>query len=154
MKKLFLLLLTTLLVSCYNPYTFNKMGYEVLHEDLESAWRHVAAYSYFMPEDKWQSPREFEAAGGGCCIGFAADLVYHLGPDASFVGCQVSWGDPEYTHAIVKYHGRYLEPQLYGVYYTLGDGSLTEVFSEQSYNSIMSGLTSWGTKSISTRRTE
>lgn len=142
--------LVALLIAGCAPFGRNSEGYEVIAEPLDEAWVFVAGHEYFIPDPKFQSPRQFEEAGGGVCMGFAIDLVYHLGPEASYVVCEVSWGEPGKTHAIVKYHGEYLEPQAAGYYYTLGDEYLVSIVKEIPYDDIMSASTDYGSRVLGT----
>lgn len=96
----------------------------------------------------WQSPKQFESLGGGECVGFAVDLVYHLGSDAKFIVANMSWDHDGHTHAIVEYKGRYIEPQINGFYYELGDGELISIQISYIYYEIMDHVTGMGTKSI------
>lgn len=138
------------LSSCSNPYWLNTKSYQTLHEDLATVWPKVAvaSHSYFICDPLYQSPDQFEAAGGGECVGFAVDLIYHLGPEASFVVCTTSFLSAGQKHAIVQYHGRYLEPQINGDYYALGDGVLLSVDYTLSYYAIMAYVTASGTKGL------
>jgi hypothetical protein len=150
MRKLILAILVALVISTScTPYWINLKGYVVHSDPLESSWKFVAVpnHRYFSTRD-WQSPREFEAAGGGMCVGFAIDLMYYLGEDAEFVICKTSFCNPGDMHAIVKYHGQYLEAQQYGVTYTLGDGYLISIDDTYSYYSIMQSVTNFGTRGI------
>ncbi len=113
------------------------------------AWKTVAMPNHkYLIVDYWQSPDQFENAGGGECVGFAVDLIYHLGPDASFIICNTSFCSSGKKHAIVLYHGHYLEPQICGIYYTIGDGTLLSTENTFSYYEIMSCVTNFGTKDL------
>jgi hypothetical protein len=134
--------------SC-TPYWFNTEGYKVLSEPLYPTWVNVARPNHkYISMSYWQSPHEFEAAGGGNCVGFAVDLIYYLGEDAEFVPCKTSFCAPGTSHVVVKYKGQYLEPQIWGVTYTVGDGTLISVDDSYSYYSIMQSVTNFGTKSM------
>jgi len=123
------------------PYALNLKGYSYKEESLYDAWYGVASKKYIRDfGEYWFSPMEFDAKGGGDCEDFAIALVYRLGRDASFVcvlkpdGC---------FHVIVKYQGRFLEPQRFGLYYEKQDLNILWVMD---YDETMSLSTLWGTK--------
>jgi hypothetical protein len=151
MRKLILAMVVALVLSTScTPYWFNTEGYEVLSEPLYPTWVKVARPNHnYFPMTYWQSPHEFEAAGGGNCVGFSVALIYYLGEDAEFVVCQTSFSPPGTSHVIVKYRGEYLEPQIWGVKYTVGDGTLISVGTSYSYYTIMQSVTNFGTKGMS-----
>jgi hypothetical protein len=141
MKALFLCILVMFLASC-SPFGFNSMGYEVLHEDLDTAWQKVAAMEYQDdPEDYCKSPIEFFQDGGGDCEDFAIALIYLLGPSASFIGIESAIG----KHAIVKYDSLYLEPSIYGVYY---NPYKTSILVQYTYDYVIKIATLSGTKKL------
>lgn len=106
-----LVLIPIVFISC-SPFGFNPMGYEVKHEDLNTAWKKVSAMKYIKEEvNYWKSPIEFYADGGGDCEDFSAALIYELGPDASAVCYRREDG----VHCIVLYNGEYIEPIRYGM---------------------------------------
>ena len=140
------IIVIALVCSC-EPFGFNFMGYKILSEDLDTAWDKVSSYPYELFSG-WESPKQFEALPGGECLGFSADLVYYLGESASVVICKTSFCPPGISHAIVYYHGQYIEPQVYGMTYTLGDGTLLSIIETISYNNAMAYSTNYGTKSI------
>jgi hypothetical protein len=110
--KLLLFALAVLFMSC-SPFGLNPMGYEVLHEDLDTAWQRVASMKY-IPEtgDYWKSPEEFFRDGGGDCEDFSIALLYLLGEGEMYTYMDARIG----LHSIVKYRGRFCEPQVYGRY--------------------------------------
>jgi hypothetical protein len=149
MKRILLLgIILSLIVGCSSPFILNLKGYEVLSEPLDIAWPEVAKREYFFPDPRIQSPEQFEHSNGGICMGFAIDLMYHLGKDSSYVICKVSFGDPTKSHAIVKYHGDYIEPQAYGKYYAVGDGELISIEKEYSYTEAMMFFTAGGSRAV------
>jgi hypothetical protein len=145
-----LMLITGLFfVSCGMPFPFNLMGYEILHEDLSSAWLFVAKPNHkYMEGISFPSPKEFEARGGGDCTGFADDLIYYLGPDANLIIAKMYFNDPNEFHALVEYHGQYLEPQINNYYYYDYDGAILYVEETIDYYTLMKNITNYGTKNI------
>ena len=141
MRTFFVVVIAAICVSC-SPFGLNPMGYEVLHEDLDTAWRKVSAMKY-IPEDGnyWKSPVEFFRDGGGDCEDFAIALVYLLGPDSKSI--RIYW--PPYYHFIVEYDNKYIEPQCYGYEYFPSDITIVNTFS-YSYSITMATVT--GLKSI------
>jgi hypothetical protein len=142
MKILLVILISCLVISCGNPFILNIKGYvsNGLNEDLNTAWKFTSKFSYGSLG--WQSPKEFEKRGSGNCTSFSIDLMYHLGKDSSMLIIPTT--DPNIKHAIVKYHGQYIEPQRYQGYY---DISIT-VLDEIDWNTIMQSATNYGTKNI------
>jgi hypothetical protein len=142
MKIIYGVVLVVLLGSC-SPFGLNPMGYEVLHENLDVAWKKVALRNY-IPENGtnyWKSPAEFFRDGGGDCEDFAVTLVYLLGPDAEVV---IEGTNSENCHAIVFYKGMYIEPQKYNKFYT----PPTNILKTWSYSDILWWTTLGGCKSI------
>lgn len=141
MKTLILATLALSLAAC-SPFGFNPMGYEVKHEDLDAAWRKVAAMRYIHEDgDYWKSPEEFFADGGGDCEDFAAALIYLLGPDAKMAIIQDGSG----SHAIVIYDGTYIEPQKYCKYYTPDSLAILGVYS---FHLVMGWATDYGIRNL------
>jgi hypothetical protein len=136
-----ILFLSIVLASCSNPYWINTKGYSILHEDLDTVWKHVSSYQY-LPIYDIVSPKQFEANGGGDCKGFTTDLMYYLGPDSE--GVRVTWPNG-LKHAIVRYKGRYIEPQEYGRYYTFDQFTIDYI---TSYYDWMRGVTEYGNRSL------
>lgn len=133
----------TFLAGC-SPFVFNSKGYSYKEENLATAWDNVAAHSYIHEiGEYWASPAEFEARGGGDCEDFAFALVYRLGRHASAVCIRKPDGQ---FHEIVKYNGRFLEPQRSGMYYELKD---LNIMWMTDYDQTMSAATLWGMKSPS-----
>jgi hypothetical protein len=118
------------------------MGYEILHEDLDTAWRKVAAMKYIPEEGNYcKSPKEFFLDGGGDCEDFAATLVYYLGPESSAI--RIEW--PVQPHYIVFCHGLYIEPQTEGRYY---NESRIIILDRYDYDFILEWATRKGNKSL------
>jgi hypothetical protein len=135
-------LIGTVLAGC-SPFAFNSKGYSYKEESLAAAWSEVAAHKYIYDKGEyWESPTEFEARGGGDCEDFAFALVYRLGRHASAVCIRQPDGQ---FHEIVKYNGRFLEPQRSGMYY---DVKSLNIIWVADYDQIMSASTLWGTKSL------
>jgi hypothetical protein len=111
--KLLLFALAVLFMSC-SPFGLNPLGYEVLHEDLDTAWQRVASMKYIPEEgiNYWKSPKEFFQDGGGDCEDFSIALLYLLGEGEMYTYMDARIG----LHSIVKYRGLFLEPQRYDRY--------------------------------------
>jgi len=140
-KSILVAVIVLLIASC-SPFGLNPMGYEILHEDLDTAWRKVSAMEYQTETTPYvKSPTEFFATGGGDCDDFVAALVYLLGPESS--GLSISYPFP--NHCIVKYRGMHMEPQVYNMYYSENDIVIT---GEYTYYEIMIPSTRWGTKGL------
>lgn len=136
------MVLGAVLAGC-SPFALNIRGYIYREESLDSAWRKVASQEYIRDfGEYWASPMEFESRGGGDCEDFAIALVYRLGKSAKSVCVRLPSGD---FHEIVKYDGRYLEPQKFGMYYDKED--LT-ILWEISYDATMLASTLWGAKTL------
>ena len=126
-----------------DPFGSNPLGYKVLAEPLQKAWTEVSAHKYIVPATPlYQSPKQFDTADGGECVGFSIDMVYLLGPEASFAICTT---DQYPAHAVVLYRGQYIEPQVFEKSYTAG-GYTIHVVEIISYNDIMALATANGTK--------
>jgi hypothetical protein len=139
--KIALALLDFVLASC-SPFYLNTAGYEIKHENLDIAWARIANYQYQAgPPETCKSPNEFFRDGGGDCGDFAIALVYLLGPEASVLGIQSSQGE----HAIVEYKSKYIEPQVYGMYYILKE---IVIVHRATYYEIMELATNNGTKGV------
>ena len=120
------------------------MGYQVKHGDLESSWKYVASFEYQDdPKGYWKSPMEFERDGGGDCEDFATDLMYYLGPESELYIVKLYWSDS--YHAIVYYDGRFIESEVYGMYYDGSEFIIEQIFS---YQDVMQGATDFGRKDI------
>ena len=130
--------------SCDMAFGFNKLDYARLNTDLDTAWRQTAKYSYFLDtRNEWKSPKEFEQDGGGDCEDFAAHLMYYLGDASSMYIVRLK--SQKTYHAIVRYDGRYLEPQVFKRVY---DPSEFEVAYHLGYTATMLFVTSGGSKFI------
>ena len=130
------------LSSC--TFGLNPMGYQVKHGDLESSWKYVASFEYQDdPEGYWKSPMEFERDGGGDCEDFATDLMYYLGPESQLYIVKLNWFDD--YHAIVHYNGRFIESEVYDMYYDESEFIIEQIFS---YQDVMQGATDFGRKDI------
>lgn len=136
--------LALLLVSCSDPFIFNIQGYEVMQQDLDTAWKTVSAMKYIDdPSGYLKSPQEFFADGGGDCEDFAAAMVYLLGETSYAVLIQVG----SEKHTIVQYDAKLLDPQKYGKYYSLTE---VEIIGIYSYTQVMIWATNYGIKQLST----
>jgi len=143
MKTFFFIIASAILVSC-GSFGLNPMGYEILHEDLDTAWARVAAMEYQDdPEHYFKSPTEFFRDGGGDCEDFAAALVYLLGPEAEYVA--ITSTHPPNEHMIVRFQERYLEPQNYQYYYP---SEYIDVIYVRSHSWILCEATWWGIKHL------
>jgi len=140
MKKLIVLLALTIpLISC-EPYYNNLQGYTYgQHLSLNEAWAKVSAMAYMRDTtgDYWKSPVEFYRDGGGDCEDFSGALMYELGEKAS-VAIVRMYGA---YHMIVKWEGRYLEPQAQGLYYPT-----VNIVSTLNYADMMRNCTNGGAK--------
>jgi hypothetical protein len=140
------ILACSLLLSSCAPFFFNPEGYKKLSVPLAEAWPRAAALEYQAEEvDYWKSPHETERDGGGDCEDLAIFLIYLLGEDAYFIGIDqpgVPW-----DHAIVEYHGQYLEPHSVGVYF---DPEIVRarLIERYSYAAIMAYATHGGTMAV------
>lgn len=132
------------LASCSGPFGSNAEGYDVLHDDLDTAWIATAALEYQPdpPGGYWKSPHETEHDGGGDCEDLATYLVYRLGEDARLIGIKRPSGA---GHCIVKYAGRYLKPQAHNVFYNAADLVIT---LDLSYSTTMFYATHQGSKQL------
>jgi hypothetical protein len=133
MKAIYGMILVVLLGSC-SPFGLNPMGYAVLHEDLDVAWKKVSSMKYINDNANYtKSPIEFFKDGGGDCEDFAVALMYLLGEDSTFVSLE--------GHAILKWHNKYLEPQIYGKMY---DKDNLDIEYTVTYDQMMFVVTNWG----------
>ena len=147
-----ILVLWVAMQGCSSPFLLNIKGYKELSESLNQAWKEVAIpANAYIAGSGWQSPAEFEAMKGGACAGFAADLVYHLGENASLVVCSMSFSKKGESHAIVFYQGEYIEPQREGVRYLLGTEDIISIAYVLDYRECMMRTTNLGTKEIGAR---
>lgn len=139
--KLLLFALAMLFMSC-SPFGLNPMGYEILHEDLDTAWQRVASMKYIPdPENYIKSPREFFRDGGGDCEDFCVALMYLLGPDSSLMVIELDGVE----HGIIYYAGMYIEPQEYKRTYQPDKANPIAIFG---YDEIMESATNYGRKHI------
>lgn len=141
MKKLYFIVICFLFVSCRQSF-FDYKLYDYQEEELIPTWYRISQYKYFL-HDGWYSPLEFEKYGGGCCRDFASTLMYYLGPKSSFVIIAIE-GNPNKKHALVFYEGRYIEPQIYGLYYNESDITIETIIN---FNDTMEYCTDNGSKS-------
>ena len=146
---LFTLILIVILQGCDPAFGFNTQGYVYQELPLLEAWQKTASFQWQDdPDGYFKSPHEFEADGGGDCEDFAAYLMYQLGRDSELCTIYLystNGNENEPNHAIVKYHGLFLEPQLVGGYYKSSDFKL---FDTYSYNDVMLSATNSGAKNI------
>ena len=133
-----------LFISCKGPFYLNTQNYESKAIDLDTAWKIVSNYTYINDENNyWKSPNEFIKDGGGDCEDFATYLVYLLGPDSSLVGIK---REPD-LHMIVYYQGKYIEPQIYNMYY--GKHYINpRIIFQMSYDDAMFKYTNAGSKAL------
>lgn len=127
-------------ISC-SPFGINSMGYEIPYMELDEAWLLTSSYTGIedsSPSDSFKSPSQFVYDGGGDCEDFAIYLIYLLGPDA-YMAAMYLHGT---GHAIVIYDGKYIEPQVYGLYY---DDDI-EIIKTYSYDYLMAISTRLGTR--------
>lgn len=111
------------LASCKAPTSVSIDEFPVIEEPLTVAWPAISGHRYMPnPGGYIKKPLEFNRDGGGDCLDFAANLLYRLGPDASFVSLRI--GDSK--HAIVKYRGEFLEPQVYKKIYKQNELSIIQ----------------------------
>jgi hypothetical protein len=143
MKVVYGVVLAVMLASC-SPFGLNPMGYKVLHEDLDVAWKRVSSMEYIKETNGnyWKSPTEFFNDGGGDCEDFAIALIYLLGPKANLV-C-ISWSDKVH-HAIVQYNNIYLEPQVFNMYYSINTITIEIIYN---YDDTLCFATDYGRKSL------
>ena len=137
MKYLVAFLAILSIVSC-SPFGFNLEGYAKQESDFNSAWVKTSNYKYISEGDAqyFKSPKQFESDGGGDCEDFTGHLMYYAGEgEAVFISYQKD-GETR-CHCIMKYRGRYLEPQCFGRYYdpdatkwTILDTELTGTVSD------------------------
>jgi hypothetical protein len=141
MKILLVVLISCLIISCDNPFLLNIQGYKQdgLNEDLDTAWKFTSKFSY--DHLGWQSPKEFENKGSGNCTSFSIDLMYHLGKESSLL--IIKTDNPNVYHAIVRYHGLNIEPQIYKQIYIN-----IFVINNIDWYTVMSSCTNYGTKNI------
>ena len=130
-------------VSCDTAFGFNLKGYSSMAHDLEDAWRKTASFEYFADRiGYWKSPREFERDGGGDCEDFCTYLMYHLGEKSEMYIVRLN--GREGNHAIVRFEGRFIEPQAY---LTVYDRSDFRVLESLDYAETMRRTTFFGLKS-------
>jgi hypothetical protein len=141
-----LLTIASLSSSCDLAFGFNKLDYARLNTDLDTAWRQTASYSYYLDtQNEWKSPKEFEHDGGGDCEDFAVHLMYYLGDSSTLYIVKLkSHGT---YHAIVRFDGRYLEPQIFNRVY---DPDEFDIAYHVGYAATMLFVTNGGSKFINT----
>jgi hypothetical protein len=148
MKYLIACLVVLSIVSC-SPFGFNSEGYAKQESDFYSAWVITASYQY-IGETKgvqyWKSPKQFESDGGGDCEDFTGHLMYYAGEGEAVL---VSYQENGETicHCIMKYRGRYLEPQTVGTYYDI-DAMGWKIIDTYSWNDYMAKITDFGTRDL------
>lgn len=134
MKKAMLVgLFLAILMSCSMPMDY--ANFDNLLKDvpyfstMEEAWSWVDYNIHYKYDpivglwDAWQTPEETLEKRTGDCEDFSILLmyfIYALGEDSSLILCTYD-GNP---HVIIKYKGQYLEPQVYGKYYTENDSAI------------------------------
>ena len=133
-------------ISCNNPFLLNVQDYHINDMPLDDAWKIVSSYKYIEDGlNDWKSPNEFIKNGGGDCKDFCTYMLYLLGPDASII--VVHFPFSKNMHAIVYYHGQYIEPQAYNEFYP--EYIIKMYFIEEySYYKIMFNVTGAGTRDI------
>jgi hypothetical protein len=142
MRFALIVLVSVFSMACAGPFYLNTQGYKNNSMNLAEAWRVVSEYRYVGDTPEYnKSPMEFFESGCGDCFDFSSALVYLLGPRASVVTIE----DYPVTHAIVLYNGEYIEPQLYGKYYSINDITIVKIVS---YKTLMARITEWGTKGM------
>ena len=142
MKALLVTLIACLGISCSSPFYMNIKGYEVLHEDLDTAWKKVSACTWEKENGGYvKSPLEFFKTKKGDCTDFTIALMYLLGSESKFICINT----PEGKHNIVLYDNKYIEPQKYGKYY---DEKKLNINGILDYNTAMEWATNKGTKSL------
>jgi len=143
MKTIYGVVLAVLLGSC-SPFGLNPMGYEVLHEDLDVAWKKVSAMKYIAEPDGvnyYKSPKEFFNDEGGDCEDFAVALMYLLGDNTELIIIQL----PSSLHALIRYKNQYLEPQIYNRFRSNDTFVISSVYE---YNTVMQCCTEYGTRHL------
>jgi hypothetical protein len=126
--------------SC-TPYYNNLQGYaEGQHLALNEAWLKTSSYPYIDEDGEyWKSPIEFERDGGGDCEDFCVYLMYQLGNRSELVMIRYDMG----YHAVVRWEGRYLEPQVYGLEYPARG---LKIINAMNYGEVMDKATHGGAK--------
>jgi hypothetical protein len=143
MKAIYGMILVVLLGSC-SPFGLNPMGYEILHEDLDVAWKKVSSMKYMaepVGSNYWKSPIEFFRDGGGDCEDFAVALMYLLGEDSKIAFMHT---ESPIAHAVVLFGAKCIDPQIYETYV---EHSL--IYEIWSYDIAMQKATKYGTKYLS-----
>jgi hypothetical protein len=133
-----------LFITACSPFGVNQLSYTINDDLLDVAWQKASIYKGIKEasgRDYWKSPFEFISDGGGDCEDFSIYLVYLLGDKAEMVAISLD-GD---LHAIVRYDGLLIEPQIYGKYY---DSKTTKIFEIWHYDYLMFYATLGGTKTI------
>lgn len=148
MKALVLALAVFTIVSC-SPFGFNKVGYESPRMELPEAWMKTARHTYIDEgdhRDYWKSPKEFEADDGGDCEDFSGYMLYLLG-EGEAICVKYTRDGIDHYHCIIKYNGKYLEPQRYGRYYDIEEEQFT-IYKIISWDIVMSYITLYGIKDL------
>ena len=131
-----------LLSSC--TFGFNSEGYKHETMPLDEAWKYVASFDYQWDDDGyWKSPHEFVADGGGDCEDFASTLMYYIGGGELVIIYFTSGQWAGAYHAVVRFDGKYIESEMYGLYH---DPSTFEIIDVYDYDTVMGYCTKYGTK--------
>ena len=146
MKYLLAVVAALVFASC-SPFGLNVAGYSDKAESLDSAWAKTASYTY-IPEGHahWKSPKQFEADGGGECEDFSGHLLYSLGEGEAVTVAFYQNGE-RFGHCIIRYHGKYIEPQCYGEYIDIEKRGWV-IVDEYSWQEVMATITQHGTRKI------
>lgn len=148
MKYLGFAIILACLFSC-SPFGFNTAGYEEMDENLYTAWARTSSYTYIAETSDKQyckSPKEFEADGGGDCEDFTGHLMYYVGEGQAVLVSFTRNGE-HIDHYIMKYRGKYIEPQCLGKYIDL-DKLGYKVLDTYSWADFMSRITDFGTRDL------
>jgi len=129
-NKYIILICIGLFISCTQPYRDSKTFIDY-HDDLDTAWDATADYRYISEtsSESWKNPLDFEQAGGGNCVGFSIYLMYRLGESSGSELLVIYEKVSKGAHAIVRYKGRYLEPQIKDLYYTGDEFVINKIYS-------------------------
>jgi hypothetical protein len=140
----YILFLALILSSCKPPISYEL--YPLSTDTFDEAWAKCSRLEQLdsITYGYWQSPKETESLGGGCCKDLAVYLMYHIGESASVV---VIKSDAIY-HMIVKYDGKYFDVPCKGfesiAYYVdsidgtlIQNGATWAIVSEYNYQDAM-----------------
>ena len=146
MKYLLAVVAALVFASC-SPFGLNVAGYAEKAESLDIAWAKTSSYAY-IPEDKnhWKSPKQFEEDGGGECEDFSSHLLYSLG-EGEAVTVSFYQQSEKADHCIVRYRGKYIEPQCYNEYIDIEKRGWV-VVDEYTWEEVMATITRHGTRKI------